>query len=64
MLIEDNENQEALILELVYLYSNKKLNKIKEIQQTLKDKNDLVDFIFFNNNELKITKQLVNHLLI
>ena len=63
MLIEDNENQEALIVELVYLYSNKKLNKIKEIQQTLKDKNDLVDFIFFNNNELKDNKTISKSLI-
>ena len=63
MLIEDNENQEALIVELVYLYSNKKLNKIKEIQQTLKDKNDLVDFIFFNNNELKDNKTISKSLV-
>ena len=63
MLIEDNENQEALIVELVYLYSNKKLNKIKEIQQTLKDKNDLVDFIFFNNSELKDNKTISKSLV-
>ena len=63
MLIEDNENQEALIVELVYLYSNKKFNKIKEIQQTLKDKNDLVDFIFFNNNELKDNKTISKSLV-
>ena len=63
MLIEDNENQEALIVDLVYLYSNKKLNKIKEIQQTLKDKNDLVDFIFFNNNELKDNKTISKSLV-
>ena len=63
MLIEDNENQEALIVKLVYLYSNKKLNKIKEIQQTLKDKNDLVDFIFFNNNELKDNKTISKSLV-
>ena len=63
MLIEDNENQEALIVELVYLYSNKKLNKIKEIQQTLKDKNDLVDFIFFNKNELKDNKTISKSLV-
>ena len=63
MLIEDNENQEALIVKLVYLYSNKKLNKIKEIKQTLKDKNDLVDFIFFNNNELKDNKTISKSLV-
>ena len=63
MLIEDNENQEALIVELVYLYSNKKFNKIKEIQQTLKDKNDLVDFIFFNNSELKDNKTISKSLV-
>ena len=63
ILIEDNENQEALIVELVYLYSNKKFNKIKEIQQTLKDKNDLVDFIFFNNSELKDNKTISKSLV-
>ena len=63
MLIEDNENQEALIVELVFLYSNKKFNKIEKIQQTLKDKNDLVDFIFFNNTELKDNKTISKSLV-
>ena len=64
ILIQDDENQEAQIVKLVYLYSNQKFNKINEIHQIIKDKNELIDFIFFNNNELKdkatISKSLVD----
>ncbi len=64
ILIEDEVNQEANIVKLVYLYSNKKFNKIKDIQEIFKDKNELLDFIFFNNNELKdnatISKSLID----
>ena len=64
ILNDDDENQEAHIVNLVYLYSNKNFNKIKKIQKVIKDKNELVDFIFFNNNEIKdnrtISKSLVD----
>ncbi len=64
ILILDDWNQEAYMVKLVYLYVSKKFNKIKEINTKLKDKNDLVEFIFFNNNELKdkklISKSLVD----
>ena len=64
ILSEDAQNQEAYIVKLVYLYSNNKLDKIKEDYQNLKNKNELVDFIFFNNDKLKeetlISKALVD----
>ena len=64
ILLEDSANQEAYIVKLVYLYANKKFKRIKKIHQTSKDKNELVDFIFFNNEELKnnstISKSLVD----
>ncbi len=53
ILIKDNENQEAYIVKLVYFYFNKKFNKINEIHKAAKNKSELVDFIFFNNDELK-----------
>ena len=55
---KDNENQEAYIVKLVYLYSKNKFSKIKEIHKNSKVKNELVDFIFFNNNELKDNKTI------
>ncbi len=64
ILSADNKNQEAYIVTLVYLYSNEKFNKIKKIHQNFKDENELIDFIFFNNDELKdnetISKALVD----
>ncbi len=64
ILSKDSDNQEAYIVRLTYLYSNKKFNKIKEIYKTSKDNNELVDFIFFNDDELKnsttISKSLVD----
>tara|TARA_B100000674_G_C37622651_1_gene815073 strand:- start:15 stop:794 length:780 start_codon:yes stop_codon:yes gene_type:complete len=53
ILLIDDKNQEAFIVKLAYLFTNKEFNKIKEINQKVKDGNELIDFIFFNNNELK-----------
>ena len=63
ILVEDNENQEALIIKLVYLYLNNKFNKIEETRAKLKDTNELVDFIFFNNNKLKDNKTISKSLV-
>ena len=64
ILSEDAENQEAYIVKLVYLYSQEKYKEIKKIHESFKDKNELIDFIFFDNIELKesssISKALVD----
>ena len=64
ILSEDAENQEAYIVKLVNLYSQEKYKEIKKIHEGFKDKNELIDFIFFDNIELKesssISKALVD----
>ena len=64
LISKDKDNQEAYIVKLVYLYLNNKFNEIKNIHNQSKDKNELIDFIFFNNNELKnkstISKALID----
>ena len=64
ILSEDAENQEAYIVKLVNLYSQEKYKEIKKIHEDFKDKNELIDFIFFDNIELKesssISKALVD----
>tara|TARA_B100002051_G_C16724545_1_gene634519 strand:+ start:231 stop:1529 length:1299 start_codon:yes stop_codon:yes gene_type:complete len=64
LLSKDKYNQEAYIVKLVYLYLNKKLKEIEKLYNMSEDKNELIDFIFFNNNELKdkstISKSLID----
>ncbi len=64
ILANDINNQEAYIVKLVYLISKKKFKQIQELHDEPKDKNELVDFIFFNNNKIKdnklISKSLVD----
>ncbi len=64
ILLEDNQNQEAYIVQLVYLYNKNKFNKLKAIHESSKVKNELVNFIFFNNNQLQdnitISKSLLD----
>ena len=63
ILIGDDENQEAYIVKLVYLYFNKKFREINNIKQQIKEKNELVDFIFFNDNEIKDNATISKSLL-
>ncbi len=63
ILIGDDENQEAYIVKLVYLYFNKKFREINNIQKQIKEKNELVDFIFFNDNEIKDNATISKSLL-
>ena len=60
ILLEDSENQEAYIVKLVYFY----YDEIKKFHQNIGEKNELIDFIFFNNEELKdratISKALID----
>ena len=64
ILLNDNDNQEAYIVKLVYLYSKNKVTAIEELHRSLKNKNELIDFIFFNNNKIKdkasISKALID----
>ena len=64
ILSDDAENQEAYIVKLTYLHINKKFNIINEFHKIKKSKNELIDFIFFNNNETKdnitISKSLID----
>ncbi len=67
ILSKDDQNQEAIIIKIVYFYYNKNFNKISEVQKNLNNQNELIDFIFFNNNNLKdnitISKSLVDIVL-
>ncbi len=64
LIAKDKENQEAYIVKLAYLYVNNDIKKIKKLYEEIQIKNDLINFIFFNNNELKdksiISKSLID----
>ena len=63
LITKDKDNQEAYIVKLTYLYINKKFNKIKNLYSETKNKNELIDFLFFNNNELKNKSTISNSLI-
>ena len=63
LILNDKDNQEAYIVKLVYMYSNKKFDEIRKFHQEAKNKNELIDFIFFNNNELKDKTTISNSLI-
>ena len=64
ILLQDPNNQEAYIVKLTYFYQNGKFKEIDKIFKETQNKNELIDFIFFNNNNLKnnntISKSLVD----
>ena len=64
ILSKDPNNQEAYIVKLTYFYQNSKFNEIDKFSKKTQNKNELIDFIFFNNNNLKnndtISKSLVD----
>ncbi len=64
ILLQDPNNQEAYIVKLTYFYQNGKFTEIDKIFKNSENKNELIDFIFFNNNKLKnnhtISKSLVD----
>tara|TARA_Y100001970_G_C14159347_1_gene817553 strand:+ start:147 stop:1457 length:1311 start_codon:yes stop_codon:yes gene_type:complete len=64
ILLKDPNNQEAYIVKLTYFYQNSKFNEIDKFSKKTQNKNELIDFIFFNNNSLKnndtISKSLVD----
>tara|TARA_B100000575_G_scaffold247757_1_gene213362 strand:+ start:4120 stop:5418 length:1299 start_codon:yes stop_codon:yes gene_type:complete len=63
LMTKDKDNQEAYIVKLTYLYINKKFKKIKKLYSETKNKNELIDFLFFNNNELKNKSTISNSLI-
>ena len=53
-ILEKNiNNQEAYIIKISSLYLDKKYNQIKELRNSLEQPNDLLEFIFFTNNDIK-----------
>ena len=53
-ILEKNiNNQEAYIIKISSLYLDKKYNQIKELHNSLEQPNDLLEFIFFTNNNIK-----------
>ena len=63
-ILEDHkDSQEAYIVKLTYLLLNKEFNKIKEIQNKFLNKNEIIDFIFFNNENLNDNSRISNALV-
>ncbi|SVB13217.1 uncharacterized protein METZ01_LOCUS166071 [marine metagenome] len=61
ILEKDSDNQEALIVNFVYLLSKNKTNKINiYLNNNRKNINKLIDFIFLKNNELKSSGEISN----
>ena len=64
LILKDKNNQEAYIVKLIYLFLNERFNEIKKLHNETSNKNELIDFIFFNNNKLKdnltISKALID----
>ena len=54
----DKDNQEAYLVKLVNLLLDNKSNEIKKLYSDTKTKNDLIDFIFFNDDLLKDNKTI------
>ena len=63
VLSNDISNQEAYIIKLSYLYLNKKYKKIKELHEKSENQNELVNFIFFNEEELNNNNIISNALI-
>ncbi len=63
ILINDPDNQEAYIVKLVYLYFNKKFDKIKKLHQNSTEDNKLINFIFFNESDLKDNVTISNAII-
>ena len=59
ILEKDPDNQEALIVNFVYLINKKENSKINIFRiNNRKNINELIDFIFFKNNELKSSGEI------
>ena len=61
ILEQDPQNQEALIVNFVYLLSKNETSKINiYLNNNQKNINELIDFIFLKNNELKSSGEISN----
>ena len=61
ILEKDSDNQEALIVNFVYLLNKNETSKINiYLNNNRKNINELIDFIFLKNNELKISGEISN----
>ena len=60
----EKDNQEAYLVNLINLLLDNKSNEIKKLYSDTKTKNDLIDFIFFNDDLLKdnqtISKSIID----
>ena len=60
----EKDNQEAYLVKLINLLLDNKSNEIKKLYSDTKTKNDLIDFIFFNDDLLKdnqtISKSIID----
>ncbi len=60
----DKDNQEAYLVKLISLLLDNKSNEIKKLYSETKTENDLIDFIFFNDDLLKdnqtISKSIID----
>ncbi len=63
ILLKDNENQEAYVIKLAYYFSKNKFTKIKQFRKTIKNNNELIDFIFFNDEIIKDNKTVSSALV-
>ncbi len=59
----EKDNQEAYIVKLVFYHKNKKYNQINQLHNDFKNKNELIDFIFFNNNKIKNNQSISEALI-
>ncbi len=63
ILLEDSENQEANIVKLIYLYSKNKFDQINKLNNSYKNNNNFINFIFFNDNDLKNNTEISKAIL-
>ena len=64
ILLTDPNNQEARLLVMVQLFNSKNKKKLKELRfDNNNQKNDLLEFIFFLNDEIKSKKDISNSFL-
>ncbi len=53
LILQDNNSQEAYVVKLTYLYLNNQFIEMKKLYSEMNKKNELIDFLFFSNNEPK-----------
>ena len=63
ILLNEKENQEAYIVQLSFLYYSNKIDKFLKLSKEYRYKNELIDFIFFDNGNLKDHNTVSNSLI-